>query len=72
MRGGHVRCQLVDGHGGRLKAVAWRVEETPLGQRLLSGGGTLHVAGKLKADDWNGRQGVQLEIEDAADPRMRA
>ena len=34
-------------------------------------GGALHVAGKLKADDWNGRNGVQLEIEDAADPRMR-
>ena len=71
MRGGHVRCQLVDSHGGRLRAVAWRVGETELGRRLLSGGGSLHVAGKLKADDWNGRQGVQLEIEDAADPRRR-
>ena len=31
--------------------------------------GALHVAGKLKPDDWNGRDGVELEIEDAADPR---
>ncbi len=71
LRGGHVRCQLTDRHGGRLKAVAWRAEDTDLGRRLLNGGGELHVAGRLKADDWNGRCGVQLEIEDAADPRMR-
>ena len=32
-------------------------------------GGGLHVAGKLKLDDWKGRDGVELEIEDAADPR---
>ena len=25
LRGGHVRCTLTDGSGGRLKAVAWRV-----------------------------------------------
>ncbi|QUD88954.1 single-stranded-DNA-specific exonuclease RecJ [Phenylobacterium montanum] len=72
LRGGHIRCQLSDGQRGRLKAVAWRAGDTELGRRLLSGGGTLHVAGRLKADDWNGRQGVELEIEDVADPRMRA
>jgi len=69
LRGGHVRCLLTDGAGGRLKAVAWRAEDTDLGRRLVAGGGGLHVAGKLKADDWQGRQGVELEIEDAADPR---
>jgi single-stranded-DNA-specific exonuclease len=72
MRGGHLRCQLVDSAGGRLRAVAWRVEDTDLGRRLMAGGGALHVAGRLKADDWNGRNGVQLEIDDAADPRMSA
>jgi single-stranded-DNA-specific exonuclease len=71
LRGGHIRCQLSDGHGGRLKAVAWRAGDTELGRRLMAGGGSLHVAGRLKADDWNGRQGVELEIEDAADPSMR-
>ncbi len=68
LRGGHVRC-TVTGAGGKLKAVAWRAEDTDLGRRLMSGGGGLHLVGKLKADDWNGRQGVELEIEDAADPR---
>lgn len=70
MRGGHVRCVLSDGAGARLKAVAWRAEDSELGRRLLARDGALHLAGRLKADDWKGREGVQLEIEDAADPRM--
>jgi single-stranded-DNA-specific exonuclease len=69
LRGGHVRCTLTDGSGGRLKAVAWRVEDTETGRRLMQEGGAVHVAGKLKPDDWQGRQGVELEIEDVADPR---
>jgi len=69
LRGGHVRCTLADRSGGRLKAVAWRVEDTELGRRLLQEGGAIHVAGRLKPDDWQGREGVQFEIEDAADPR---
>jgi single-stranded-DNA-specific exonuclease len=52
-----------------LKAIAWRAAETPLGQALLEGAGGLAIVGKLKADDWQGRRGVQLEIEDAHDPR---
>ena len=70
VRGEHVRCNLVDGSGrGRLRAIAWRCADTELGRRL-NAGGRLHVAGRLKADDFNGRNGVQFEIEDAADPRM--
>lgn len=70
MRGGHIRVTLVDETGAKLKAVAWRAGETDLGRRLMSGEGTLHLAGKLKPDDWQGRQSVELEVEDAADPRM--
>lgn len=69
LRGGHVRVTLTDRSGGRLKAVAWRCEDTELGRRLLVEGGSIHVAGRLKPDDWKGREGVELEIEDAADPR---
>ena len=69
LRGGHVRCTLVDSSGGRLKAVAWRAEETELGRRLLNGAGAVHVVGRLKPDDWQGRQGVEFEIDDVADPR---
>ncbi|HUO12998.1 MAG TPA: single-stranded-DNA-specific exonuclease RecJ [Caulobacteraceae bacterium] len=70
MRGGHFRCSLVDAQGRSLRAVAWRAADTDLGRRLAAGGGSIHVAGKLKADDWNGRSGAQIEIEDLADPRM--
>ena len=69
MKGGHIRCQLTDASGKRLRAIAWRAGETEIGKRLMAGGG-LHVVGRLKPDDWNGRNGVELEIEDAADPRM--
>lgn len=70
MNGGHVRCRLVGADGASIRAVAWRCADLPSGQALLSGQGGLNVVGRLKADDWNGRRGVQLEIEDVADPRM--
>jgi len=70
MNGGHVRCRLVGPNGASVRAIAWRCADLPGGQALLSGQGGLNVAGRLKADDWNGRRGVQFEIEDAADPRM--
>ena len=70
MKGGHVRATLADPDGTRIRAVAWRAGEGPIGKRLMEQGFGLHIAGKLKADDWNGRNGVQLEIEDLADPRM--
>ncbi|MFI4973970.1 MAG: single-stranded-DNA-specific exonuclease RecJ [Caulobacterales bacterium] len=69
LKGGHIRCTLVDGRGNGLKAIAWRSADTPLGRRLAAGG-AIHAAGKLKPDDWNGRNGVELEIEDLADARM--
>ena len=71
LRGGHVRVTLTDRTGGKLKAVAWRSEDTEIGRRLLSEGGGLHVAGRLKPDDWQGRQAVELEIEDVADLRRQ-
>ncbi len=70
VKGGHVRCTLVDDAGGRLRAVAWRSADTELGRRLLAGDGALHVVGRLRPDDWMGREAVELEIEDAADPRQ--
>ena len=71
LKGGHVRVTLAAPGGAGLKAVAWRAGETELGRRLMAGG-SLHVVGRLKPDDWQGRKGVELEIDDAADPRMQA
>ena len=70
MRGGHVRVEFEGTDGGRLKAVAWRAAEGELGRRLLARDGLVHAAGRLRADDWMSRRGVQLEIEDVADPRQ--
>lgn len=70
MNGGHVRCRLVGADGASVKAIAWRCADLPTGKALLAGQGGLSVTGRLKADDWNGRRGVQFEIEDVADPRM--
>lgn len=62
----HVRCVLLGEDGKRLKGIAWRVADTPLGQSLLEAGGRVfHIAGRLKADNWQGRRNVQLTIEDA-------
>ena len=38
-------------------------------RRVMQEGGAVHVAGKLKPDDWQGRQGGELESEDEEDPR---
>jgi single-stranded-DNA-specific exonuclease len=72
LKGGHIGCTLMDSTGGRLNAIAWRADNTELGARLMAGGGVLHVAGYLKQNDWNGRRGIQLEIEDASDFRRSA
>lgn len=66
MKGGHIRCELSDSSGHKLKGIVWRAEGTPLGDALLRPGGLVHVLGRLKADDYMGRNGVQLEIEDIA------
>ena len=65
----HVRVVLAGARGGRLKGIAFGIADSPLGQALLSSRGrAMHLAGHLRADDWQGRRGVQLFIEDAAFP----
>ncbi len=65
----HVRCIVTGADGGRLKAIAFRAAVSELGRALLAGGGApLHLAGVLRADSWQGRDGAQLQIEDAACP----
>ena len=66
---GHVRCILAGAEGGRLKGIAFRAMESALGPALLQHrGGTLHLAGHLRADTWRGDRQVQFVIEDAAHP----
>lgn len=50
---------------GRMECIAWRADGTPLGDALQSGE-RLHVVGKIKADEWNGRRRVQMDVMDVA------
>ena len=65
---GHMRCTLADPIGpARLKAIAFRAAETPLGAFLAaSRGRAIHLAGHLRRDDYRGGEAVQLVIDDAA------
>ncbi|MDE3116177.1 MAG: single-stranded-DNA-specific exonuclease RecJ, partial [Pseudomonadota bacterium] len=63
----HVRLRLQGGDGTALNAIAFRAMAGPLGEGLLAARGRMvHVAGRLRADAWNGRTQVQLHLEDAA------
>ncbi|WP_395672686.1 single-stranded-DNA-specific exonuclease RecJ [Inquilinus sp.] len=64
--GGHVACTLVGPDGGRLRAIAFRCADQPVGQALLRRDALLHVAGTLRIDRWNGNARVQLFIDDVA------
>lgn len=65
----HVRTLIVDSDGGgtRMKAMAFRAANTPVGQTLLSGTGrTVHLLGRLKINEWQGKESVEFHIEDVA------
>jgi len=64
----HVRCFLrgID-NKKQLSAIAFRCVETDLGRALLNHNGLpLHIVGRLRENNWQGRSSVQLLIDDAA------
>jgi len=64
---GHVRADLRSLSGARLQAIAFRAAETDLGAFLFANrGATVHVAGNLAVNHWNGSRSVQFRISDAA------
>jgi single-stranded-DNA-specific exonuclease len=65
----HLRCTLRAPDGARIEACAFRIAGTPLGELLLGREGqAMHVAGHLRRSVWQGRESVELLIEDAAEP----
>ncbi|MCB1454548.1 MAG: single-stranded-DNA-specific exonuclease RecJ, partial [Rhizobiaceae bacterium] len=63
----HVRAELRSETGQRLSAIAFRAADGDLGRFLLDRRGqTIHVAGTLGINHWNGNRTVQLRIVDAA------
>ena len=63
----HVRLVMADETGKRLTGIAFRAQSSDLGPGLLNHGGKpFHVAGKLRMNEWQGRESAQLIVEDAA------
>lgn len=70
--GSHVRCVLEAADGSRLEAIAFRAVGQPLGDLIINAGGLpIHVAGYLRKDTWGGRNRIEVQIDDAADPRQQ-
>ncbi len=63
---GHVRCILAGREGGRLKAIAFSSVPEDVRALLTKPPSLCHIAGFLRADNWNGRHDVQLMVHDAA------
>ncbi|API51959.1 single-stranded-DNA-specific exonuclease RecJ [Rhizobium leguminosarum] len=63
----HVKVTLEAMDGSRLDGIAFRAADTPLGNLLInSRGASLHVAGSLGADHYQGTRRIQLRVCDAA------
>jgi single-stranded-DNA-specific exonuclease len=63
----HVRARLKSGDGAVLNAVAFRAFGQALGNALMaSRGQSIHAAGTLSIDRWNGSERVQLRLCDVA------
>jgi single-stranded-DNA-specific exonuclease len=69
----HVRVVLEAGDGSRVEGVAFRAVGQPLGDLLTAshGGMPIHVAGTIKRETWQGRDRIELMVDDAADPRRQ-
>lgn len=68
----HLKISFGDGLGARLDAICFGAMDGPLGPRLLNhGGARFHLAGRLDINVWQGRQSVQLRLEDAAEAVSR-
>jgi len=63
----HVRARLRAGDGMMLNAIAFRAAGKPLGHALAANRGrSVHAAGTLAIDRWNGEERVQLRLIDVA------
>jgi len=68
-KGGHVSFTLTSEDGARLKAIAFRAANTPLGDVLMRDGEQpLHFAGTLNIDHYQGREQPQFRLIDIARP----
>ena len=63
----HLKISFGDGIGKRIDAICFGAMDGPIGPMLLAhNGGRFHLVGRLELNTWQGRQSVQLRLEDAA------
>ncbi|QYE33833.1 single-stranded-DNA-specific exonuclease RecJ [Polymorphobacter sp. PAMC 29334] len=63
----HVRAILTGGDGARIKAMAFRSGDTPLGLALASAAGRwCFVSGRVQRDDWGRTPAAELHLDDLA------
>ena len=63
----HLKLTFGDGLGARIDAISFGAMDGPLGPMLTGhNGARFHLAGRLEINTWQGRQSVQLRLEDAA------
>ncbi len=63
----HLRLDLENPGGQRVRGIAFRCMDRPLGQQLLQHSGKpFHLVGKLRLNNWQGRSYPQIQVEDAA------
>lgn len=63
----HLDAWLACPSGARVRAVAFRIADQPLGEALLnSSGQRFQIAGRLRIDTWQGHRRVNFQIDDAA------
>jgi single-stranded-DNA-specific exonuclease len=65
---GHLRVVVAGDDGRRIKTIAFRMAESPLGEALLSAPPhrKLWIAGRIKRDEWGDRVAAEMHLEDAA------
>jgi single-stranded-DNA-specific exonuclease len=65
---GHLRLVVAGDDGRRIKAIAFRMADSALGQAMLAAPPhrKLWIAGRMKRDDWASRPSAELHLEDAA------
>lgn len=61
----HVSCLLADDTRGRVKAIAFRSADTPVGDALLRGR-PVDIAGRIQVSTWRGRKRAEVQIQDVA------
>ena len=64
---GHLKFSFSDGSGPKLDAICFGAAEAGLLSPLTQHKGQrFHLAGRVEINTWQGRQSVQLRLEDAA------